>query len=169
MRSVNFCTAACARLTRLRTDNNTLPPMREITSAARKRSSVFWPVTGSEPGNVVSSSVPAGAPTDGGGVVAGNTVSWSVGDVVVVTTGAVVVVAGAVVVEPATVVVVPTMVVVVDGRVVEVVLVVDVVLEVVLVVDVVLVVATTAPLLMDRSWLPTLQLSSEHMKSMTRM
>jgi hypothetical protein len=95
-------------------------------------------------------------------VVVGAIVVVVVGATVVVVVGAtVVVVVGAIVV----VVVGATVVVVVEGAiVVEVVLVVVVGAAVVVVTG-----ATIAPLLMDRSWLPTEQFLSEHMKSMRRM
>jgi len=93
-------------------------------------------------------------------VVVGAIVVVVVGAIVVVVVGAiVVVVVGAIVV----VVVGSIVVVVVDGA-----MVVDVVL-VVLGAVVVVTGDTMAPLLIDRSWLPTEQFLSEHMKSMSLM
>jgi hypothetical protein len=90
-----------------------------------------------------------------------------VGAIVVVVVGAIVVVVGAIVVVVGAIVVVVVgaiVVVVVDGAIV-----VDVVLVVVGAAVVVVTGATIAPLLMDRSWLPTEQFLAEHMKSMRRM
>jgi hypothetical protein len=96
------------------------------------------------------------------------TVVVVVGGVVVVVVGSmVVVVVGGVVV-----VVVGSMVVVVVGGSVVVVVDASIVVDVVLVVAGAVVVVTgaaIAPLLMDRSWLPTEQFLSEHTKSMRRM